>query len=350
MDPKEMLLRHFEKGIVGLFGLWFLWVGYVAAVGSPAELKENDKLQQTMEKIETHMRTYTVELPKLEDPTTELAAQLDPGRVPAVEAFPGWLAHRRPSLAYAVAAGPQKVYPKHEPPTEFHVVEKGRGRVKLAWKQSTENEYVNITGYELLRKDNSADAEWKSVAQNIDPNKTEYEDTSVGPRSKYWYRLKESAVAQADNPVIVRDKTDLQPEKRDLYAEDIKDAVETPQDVYITIDGGEATDPVNDKKGQIQCKVWRWNSTLGKFVYKGYPNVPVGAKIGQKEKIREGGKALEVDFGTDAQLLDVRSEKRKTKTGIERETVIAHIKWPWGVEEDLVEKELPPEIAAQKGH
>lgn len=350
MDPKEFLLHHFEKVVLGVFAAFFGFIVF-GMVSSPAELKENDKLRATVEKIDNHMKTYVVELPKLEDPTADLRTQLEPTHVPAVESFPGWLSHRRPNLAYSVAAGPQKVYPKHEAPTDFHVVEKGRGRVKLAWKASAENEYVNITGYELFRKDNNPDGEWKSIAANIDPNKTEYEDTTVGPRSKYWYRLKESAAAQTDNPVIVRDKTDLAPEKRDLFAEDTKEAVETPQDVYITVDGGEATDPINDKKGNIQCKVWRWNATLGKFVHKGYiTKVVVGTKIGSMEKnFRFEGKVLgDVDFSTDALLEDVAMQKKKVR-GMEREMIVAKVKWPWGQEEELIEKELPPEIATQLG-
>lgn len=347
MDPKDLLLRHFEKIVLGLFGAFLGWIVF-SMVSSPAELKENDKIKATIDKIDTHMKTYAVELPKIDDPTAELQSQLEPTRVPSAEPFPGWLVHRRPNLAYSVAAGPQKVYPKHEPPTDFHIVEKGRGRVKLAWKASAENEYVNIVSYELLRKDNNPEAEWKSLAANIDANKTEFEDTTVAPRSKYWYRLKESAAAQLDNPVLVRDKTDLAPEKRDLFAEDTKDAVETPQDIYITIDGGEATDPVNDKKGEVQCKVWRWNATLGKFVSKAYLKSVVGAKIGAKEKaVKFEGKNLgEIDFATDATLLEVTTQKRKIK-GNERDVIVARVKWPWGTEEDLVEKDQPPEIAAQ---
>jgi hypothetical protein len=347
MDPKELLLRHFEKAIIAVCGLWLLWVAYVGVLGSPPELKMNVDLKATIDKIDTYMKTPSPELAKLEDPTADLRGQLDPLAVPPVEGFPAWLVHRRPNLAVAVAAGPQRVWPVHKAPTEFHVVEKGRGHVKLAWKQSGENEYVNITGYEIFRKDNDEKAEWKSLVANIDGNKGEYEDNSVGPRARYWYKLKESATAQTDNPVIVRDKTFLQPEQCDLMAEEIHEAVETPQDVYITIDGGEPTDPVSDKKGSIQCKVWRWSG--GKFVSKNYTKIDAGAKIGAKEKVREGGKQVEVDFGTEAVLVDVKQEKRKTKTGIERETIIAHVKWPWGQEEELVEKEFPDEIAKQLG-
>jgi len=294
MDPKEFLLRHFEKLVLGGFGAWLVFMALGPVIWRPKELDENEKLTATIDNIKHHMEGYKVELPKIEDPTSELQAQLDASKVPAVEEFPHWLAHRRPSLAIAVAAGQAKVVPKHEAPTDFHVADKGRGRVKLAWKVSGENEYINITGYEVFRRDNSETAEWKSIQANIDPNKTEWEDSTVGPRSRYWYRLKESAVAQLDNPVISRDKTDLAADRRDLYADDTKEAVETPQDVYITIDGGEAVDPVNNVKGQVQLKVWRWNSVLGKFVSKPYLSVPVGQKIGGKEKkVRFEGKVLE---------------------------------------------------------
>jgi hypothetical protein len=350
MEPKDLLLRHFEKIALAVFAAFFGWVAYVFLLGRPTELQDNTKLQDTIKNIETHMTTYSAQLPVLQDPMADLMAQLDPARVSPGEQFPGWLAHRRPNVAIAHITGPEKVYPKHEAPTDFHVVTEktGRGHVTLSWKASTENEYVNITGYEVFRKD-KPDGEWKSIAANLDAAKTEYEDTSVGPRGKYWYRLKETAAAQLDNPIIVRDKTNLAPEKCDLYAEDTKDPVQTPQDIYITIDGGTPTDPTTDVKGEIQCKVWRWNAAAGKFISKGYTKIVAGTKIGAKEKIREGGKSVDFDFSTDAQLVEVKSEKRKTKTGVERDTIIAHVKWPWGDEEDIVEKELPAEIAAQKG-
>src|SRR5277367_3934610 len=128
MDPKELLLRHFEKVVIGIFAAWLLWVAYVALLASPPELKMNVDLKTTIDKIDTHMKGYSFEMPKLEDPTADLKLQLDPVAVPSVEAFPSWLVHRRPSIAYTRAQGQQKVWPKHEPPTDFRVVDKGRGR------------------------------------------------------------------------------------------------------------------------------------------------------------------------------------------------------------------------------
>src|SRR5581483_5893010 len=117
MDPKDILLRHFEKIVLGVFAAFLLFIGYTI-VSTPPELRDNDKLKNSIEKIDNHMKTYTVQLPKLEDPTAELQAQLEPTRVPSAEAFPAWLSHRRPNLAFQVAEGAKKVYPKHEPPTE----------------------------------------------------------------------------------------------------------------------------------------------------------------------------------------------------------------------------------------
>src|SRR5688500_8877044 len=120
MDPKEILLKHFEKIVLGLFGAFFGWIVF-SMLSSPKELQDNDKLKTSIDKVDTHMKTFAVELPKLDDPTSELQTQLEPTRVPSTEAFPGWLLHRRPNLAYSVATGPARTFPKHEPPNDFHV-------------------------------------------------------------------------------------------------------------------------------------------------------------------------------------------------------------------------------------
>jgi hypothetical protein len=356
MDPKEILLKHFEKVVLVLFGAFFGFIVF-SMVNTPPALKTNETLKKTIDDIETHMKTYAVELPKLDDPTIELAAELDPLKVPAVEAFPAWGFHRRPNFVYTFVVDKPTVHPRHFPPTDFHVVENGRGRVKLSWKASGENEFCVIQGYEVFRcekdpKDKDTKPEdWKSIAANLDPNKTEYEDLSVQPRAKYWYRLKESALAQLDHPEIIRAKTDLPPEQRDLLAEDTKDAVSTPQDMYITIESGNATDPVNDVKGDIQCKVWVWNKTLGKFVFKNYPKIDCGQTIGelQKKFVFEKKDLGDTNFATEAVLLKVSKVRRKIK-GNEREVTVATVRWKWQSDkesEDLIEKEPPEEIRKQ---
>lgn len=348
MDPKELLLKHFEKVVALVFVGFFAWLAAAPMASRPKDLDENTKLQDTISKIDVYMKTYS---PKLDAPTdllTDLRRQCDPALVAPVEPFPAWVAHKRPSFAFGVQAGPAKVYPKHEPPTDFRVSDKGRGRVVLSWKTSAENDLVNITGYTIWRKDGDA-GEFKVVADNLPGDKTEYTDTSVASRSKYWYRLCEHAAVQAENPLIVRDKTDLAGEKKDLNAPDLAEPVETPQDVYVTIDGGKPADPIAEPplKGEIQCKVWRWHAASGKFLYKGYLKVTEGEKIGKEEKISMGKATEKVDFSTDAELVEVRREKRQAKTGGTREVIVAKVRWPWKQEEDLVEKELPEEIRAQ---
>jgi hypothetical protein len=196
--------------------------------------------------------------------------------------------------------------------------------VGLRWKSSPENEYVNITGYQVWRKDNSPDAEWKPIA-TVQQGET-FLDTTVVPRSRYWYRLRESAVAQLGNPVIVRDKTDLPVEERDLYGEDTREPVETPSDIYVTVDGGDA------QKGTVECRVWRWSSAEQAFLSKTYP-VSVGAKIGQRES--------DGDFATEAVLSGVTVEKRKG-----RAVIVARVRWPWMTEKDKLEEIVEGEAPA----
>ena len=46
MDPKEILLKHFEKVVLGLFGAFFGWIVF-GMLSSPTELKDNDKAIDT---------------------------------------------------------------------------------------------------------------------------------------------------------------------------------------------------------------------------------------------------------------------------------------------------------------
>ena len=50
MDPKDLLLKHFEKGVLALAGIWLIVIG-VGFVGEPAELSENERLVQALRGI-----------------------------------------------------------------------------------------------------------------------------------------------------------------------------------------------------------------------------------------------------------------------------------------------------------
>lgn len=345
MDPKEMLLRHFEKIVAVLF-LGFFGFVTTTIVSRPKELDENEKLSAMISKIEKHMKEYAPKVATPPDQTVELRKECDPAMVADVPAYPTWLVHRRPSFAFGLEKGPERVTPKHEPPTDFRVTEKGRGKVALAWKVSDGNLFARIVGYTIFRKDSEA-GEFKEL-ERVGPDKQEYVDTKVAARGKYWYRLVEHAETESDAQQIKDSKTELPEDRRDLPAEDIKEAVETPRDIYVTVDGGRPNDPipVPPVKGEVQCKVWRWHAPSGKFLYKGYLRVTEGEKIGKEERISIGKTSEKVDFSTGAEVLEVRSEKRDFK-GMKREVIVARIKWPWGEEEELVEKELPDEIRDQ---
>jgi hypothetical protein len=352
MDPKELLLRHFEKIVLVAFGA-FMVVGLILPIASPPpELKMNEQLQATIETVDNHMKTYTPKAEAPPDVTADLKRQID-SSVAAADANPAWTMHRRPNLAFTPVAVAQKVYPKHEPPVDFRIADKARGKVKLTWKPSPENELVDITGYEIQRKDGEA-GEWKKIAENLSGDKNDYDDLTVAPRAKYYYRLLETAAAQLQNPVIIRDGTNLDPAKKTLQAEDPKDPVETPRDCYITLDSGQIAKPAEDPpvKGEAQVKVWKWNATLGKFVFKAYINgVTEGTKIGKLEKNFkfEGKNMGDIDFTTDAVLTEMGTAQREVK-GNKKQIMSAKITWPWKDGEEMIyEKEPPQEIADQIG-
>ena len=354
MEPKDLLLRHFEKIVLAGFAGWLVFVLVSFVAMKPPELSSNEQLQDKIAKVDDHMKTFNLKSDPLPDLVSPLKKQLDPATVTAADTFPAWAMHRRPNFAFAVTAGPERVFPKHEAPTDFIVAEKSRGRVKLTWKASPENAYVNIKSYKLLRKEGEA-GEFKVVNEAINGEKTEFEDTTVGPRQKYWYRLVETAETQRDHPIIQRDKTDLTADKISLQAEDTKEAVETPPDIYVTMDDGQAANPIAEPptKGKASLKVWRWHGPSSKFLMKGYMTVNEGEQIGKVEKITTGKTSEQIDFSTGAELVEVRVEKRDVQVGnntVKKDVAVATIRWPYKgadgkpFEEVIVAKELPEEL------
>lgn len=354
MDPKDLLLKHFEKLIAAAFGGWLIYTVVAFAALKPAALGQNEQLSKNLEQIQSHMDQFEVVLEPMTDPTRELRKQLDPGEVGSAEGYGTWVMHRRPNFLYDVASGPKLQYPVHKPPAEFRVTDKGRKRVSLAWKASSENQFIKILRYDVQRKDGEA-GEYKTV-DSVGGDKNEYTDGSVGSKQKYWYRLIEHADTDRDDPVIAHDKTELADDARDLKAEDIADPVETPQDKYITIDSGTPPDPTKDgdaAKGSVDLKVWVWHAGTNQFVYKNYRGVLENKKPGQLEKnFMINKKAEPVDFTTDAEIVEVGSADHQRKgqpTPIK--TIYAKIHWPWmpanAEPETIWEKENPEEIAKQ---
>jgi hypothetical protein len=324
----------------------------------PAALTQNEALQKGLAEVGTHMANFEVKLEPLADPTRELKKQLDPAEVADIQGYPGWLCHHRPSFIYDVAVGPQRQFPRAQPPIEFRITEKGRRKVSLSWKTSPENQFIKILRFDILRKDGDS-GEFKVVDQVLG-DKTDFTDTTVGARQKYWYRLIQHADTDRDDPVIVHDKTELDQKRMELPAEDIADAVETPQDVYISIDSGdkphpELGDPEKDDKakGYIDVKVWRWHPGTNMFVSKGFRHCLTGTKIGAVDErfvAVPKGKPEKVDFTTDAELVSVdEKEVKLPKLPAAVKRIVATVRWPWGQEEELVQGQLPAEIEAQKG-
>ena len=209
--------------------------------------------------------------------------------------------------------------------------------------------------YDVQRKDGET-GEFKTV-ESVGGDKSEYTDGSVGARQKDRYRLIEHADTDRDDPVIAHDKTELSDDARDLKAEDIADAVETPQDKYITIDGGSAPDVTKEgdaAKGSIDVKVWIWHPTTNQFQDKNYRSQLEGKTIGApNESVTINKKAEKLDFSTGATIEEVGKAPHQRK-GLPApvDTIYAKIRWPWMAPnadaETIWEKEDPPEIDLQK--
>jgi hypothetical protein len=376
MDPKALLLKHFEKLICGLFGVW-LAITLVGFTSPPPELKSNEKISEELKKIEDYMGKTRADVTAQQDVVTQLKASVSSESVRPVDAksMPAWLAHRRPNLAFVVEGGPARPQPVHSAPTDFTGVAE-RGRVKLTWQpaDATQNAYIIIDGYEVQRREIVAAGEppaWSSLATlKRDPTQqtppTEWLDEKVQPRKKYEYKLIETAILDEDNQAIriINQKAGVKDDEKVKFPDlprapaerEVTWAMEKdlPRDLYIVPAPGSVVIPppaeqVKGTKPTVTLKVYKFDPKSNGFVEKQYFSKPEGTKnIGQMETVR----GQKIDFSTGAELIEVRQEEREVQIGGQKVTKpigIIKIKWP-GIDqpEEIDEVNLPEEISPKK--
>ncbi|RMG19023.1 MAG: fibronectin type III domain-containing protein [Planctomycetota bacterium] len=340
MDPKQLALAHFEKGILAIFVGWLAVVG-AGFVMKPAELQKNDQLTRQMRQINSYMnsaRPPEVELPDL---LPRLRRQLDPAEVPSVARFPDWAMHRRPQLIYSVADSGPKHTPVHKAPEELSFDSEERGKIVLSWKPSVDNAYVMIVKYEIERREGE-DGEWEVVG-SVDGLEESYEDTTVQSRKKYYYRVVSVAEIERDNAVVDAEGLEL-PEEDERKVSRVVGPVETQRDVYIvpiTVQQITDEDRIRGAKGpeSAYVRVYKWDSEEGKFLSHAF-NVKVGQRIGKKIKKRR----RELDFNTGAVLKDVEIRQRRHKLGHNEPVQWIQFQWPDGSVEESTDKDIPEEL------
>jgi hypothetical protein len=341
VDPKQLLLAHFEKILLGAFGIWLAAVG-VFFVSEPAELRQNKALAGKMGAIGRHFSSASVDDLDKPDWSTRLKSNLSPDTVESAAPFPPWAMNHRPVFLYGVEAIAQGHAARHEPPVDLTVDSGDRGQVTLKWQASVQNEYVIIAHY-IIERRIGEDGKWKQIAE-IDGVEETYGDTKVRSRTEYHYRVTSIAEIDRDNPVV--DTENMQLAKADeRKVGDEAGPIKTAQDVYMIPTNG---DPVtNDEaiKGQDEKNEWAYIRVYkwigGKFVNKSY-RVKRGGKIGKLEKKR--GKKL--DFSTGATLVDVLyKEVAGRQEGHTRQVLAIQFKFSDGSTGMATEKdEIPSEV------
>lgn len=348
MEPKELALAHFEKGVLGAFALWLVMtaVGFVTA---PAEVGLKQDIDEKVKKIEAHMKGATQ--PEVKDPGWQkaLETQLAAGTVPQPRPFSPWLTHKRPGFLRQEVSTKITHTAKHFPPGDLQADASVRGKVSLKWKASTENEYV-VCSYEVLRK-TGATGTWETIGKT-NPGVTEFLDAKVASRSQYFYKVLSIAVPDQDNPVVQRANLTV-PEDLARKESPEQGPVATARDVYvlpITVKQVTDEDLIKNPnaKEDAYVRVYKWDPETNQFQKKAF-TVPAGGKIGDLQKIRVGGKSVDFDFGTGGVLDDVWVEKRRNEERGYDETIQwVKIRYADGSTEDFSDRKAdrPAELGA----
>lgn len=344
MDPKLLALAHFEKVILAGFAGWLL-MAVVGFVSTPAELSLKAQIDEKVKKIEAHMKGSTIEEPKDPGWRSRLASQLDPSTLAEVPAAPAWLMHRRPKFIYQKFDSTPKLQPKHFPPVDVNADAAERGKVKIRWKASLENDLV-VCSFEVLRK-KGADGAWEVIGTPA-VGVTEVTDEKIAARSTYFYKVVSKAVIDQSDPRLSKVEIQVPDEEATKESGEVG-PIATARDIYILPSSViEVTDKdliaKPDAKEEAQLEVYKFDPATSTFMKKTF-RVIAGGDIGEVVKMRVGGKSVDVDFRTGAKLEDVWVEKRKNEQmGIDQSYEWIKVKYADGSTEDANNRERPEEL------
>lgn len=343
MDPKQLLLRHFEKGVLAVFGAWLL-LCLVGFFSTPPRLESSDEFGAKLTKIDEYMNGKQQLDAQLPAAAGTLKQRLDGTQVAAARELPGWLMHRRPNFFFQIKGPPPKHEPIHRPPVGVDASVAERGKVEVKWQPSLENEYVVITNYELFRKVGEQ-GEWEQLAA-LDGRDERYVDETIQSRQKYFYKVVSIAAIDRDNPVAKNEGMTL-PEELTRMESGEAGPVETarevfilPQSVIIEHTQDYLIKNPNPEPEKAYLVVHKWDPESNAFVEKSFL-VTAGQPIGESARLR-GGRTF--DFTTGAVLDDVWTEKRKHALGHDEEWLFIKVRWPNGKTETSNNKEKPAEL------
>jgi hypothetical protein len=347
MDPKQLLLQHFEKGLLGVAAIWLLAVG--AGFGSnPKDFDIKDKLQENIAKIKDYTSTHKVTEPPLPNWESDLKKNLLAANVPSAKEFPSWTLHNRPNLVYIFADVPTGQEPVHEPPIDVSARPE-RGKITVSWNESEDNALVVIDEYEVLRRVGPK-GKWESVGK-VSGDTNEREDNNVNPRSQYFYKVISHASIDSEHPLVSKAQSRGLMKKLKKGVEKNESSVTGPHKtprVLIVIPNvvmiPTEKDLFEDVDAPAKCDltVYKWDPEDAKgWARKRYYAVNERAKIGSK--IKKGRR--EIDFTTGVLKSAVIIERpHPSIKGATKKYCIIVVKYADGSEEKFnnfdVQKEL----------
>jgi hypothetical protein len=292
MDPKEMLLKHFEKVLLGAGVAWLALVT-VGFTSDPEGFGIKDKLQVNIEKIRAYTSSHKASQPPLPDWASEVRQNLLPKKVPAAKEFPGWALHNRPNLVYSFAGIEPGQEPVHEAPINV-TARTDRGKITVSWEESEDNALVLVDTYEVLRKAGDS-GEWSSAEKDLSGDTKEWADTNVSPRQRYYYRVVSYAIIDSEHPLVSKAQErgqlkELKKEKRKRES-GVTGPHQTPRILIIVPNNvtlpteKEQFDNV-DAPATVSLTVYKWDPEAKRakngWVSKNYFIVKEGTQIGTK--------------------------------------------------------------------
>ena len=351
MDPKELALKHFDKGVLALIlaCLILVLVGHFSAdTTSVVAGKIQTFLSSIDNKHKAQKKPAAVQLAFVQ----KASRQIKVDTVPQAVEFPAWTMHRRPYLLVKIGPPPDEVVPEHYPVIAV-TTSADRGRVTVRWEESDQNKYVEINGYEVVRRD-SADGVWSRVG-SVKAEVSEYEDSDVVASTDYWYKVVSVAEVNHEHPrvrraekvegVVVKFKD---PDSR-VQESDVAGPVETPRDVYLIPTQLMIPDPVTEpeKVKSAFVKVYKWDSSAGDWLKPKQFSVNLGGSIGQLQKGSTRRPAR--DYRTGAKLVDCgvfmkEVKVRGTEMTINKEFLSIEVEFEDGTRARFTNEEIPEEI------
>jgi len=334
MDPKLLLLKHFEKLILGGFVVWLLFIAS-GLLGTPPALEQATGVGAAMEKVKKYVNNeVSTEDPKGPGWKAELERKLDPGAIPAAEPWPTWLAHRRPGIVYYVEVIDKTFTAQHGGPIDVTGDTSAQGKIQLNWDVSPDTKYVTCS-YEVWRSVDQKD-EWEKVGET---EELTFTDSKISTRLSYVYKVVSVAVLDKTHPIFADPENQVSlPDAEKRVESPVVGPYATEREIQII---PVSTDPMTEEieirqpDFEESCNVQVRKLINGKWEEKAFYRIKVGDPIGEKKG--------RMDYTTGAVLADVLLDEEPT-SGLRKVKVIK-IRWPDGQEE--VVKSDDPRIGGQ---